>query len=265
MCPPVPQAPSKSNDQISPHFKPEIATNMTLTQTFATGEEFTNAWPAAVEALKRLHEEKIFLPNYHYELLHDAIASTSVSPAPNHIERCIRRLWDYDKRFPKIEPQSGGISDFSWAAYTCAYLVRDAKIATDLLTVFPPLLGNYISQELGKLFVQKTCLTFKALVMEQIWPMLAVHPDEPSGFFNWHACLNRMCEQDRKTLLFAAGLPALQHPSVPPEDVMSSFKTANAVDSSSKPYLSRLSQYYVELGYYHLRQEIETLPDYRQG
>lgn len=248
-----------ADDPIPEHAMGEMDSKMTPANIFATEAAFRAGWPGAVDALKRLHEEKIFLPNYHYELLHDDIAHTAISLSPNDIERCIRRLWRYDTSFQKIESASGHDSAFRWAAYSCAYLVRDARIATDLLTVFAPLLGTYISQELGKLFVHKTCLTFKALVMEQLWPLIALHPDEPSGFFNWHGCLNKLNDVDRKRILNAAGLAALDHPSVPPEDVMNSFRATRSASTEDMSYLARLSKFYTELGYDHLPPQIASL------
>ena len=247
------------DDPVPEHAMGEMDSKMTPVNIFATEAAFRAGWPSAVDALKRLHEEKIFLPNYHYELLHDDIAHTAISLSTNEIERSIRRLWHYDTRFQKIEPESGHDTAFRWAAYSCAYLVRDARIATDLLTVFTPLLGTYISQELGKLFVRKTCLTFKALVMEQLWPLIALQPDEPSGFFNWHGCQNRLSDQDRTRILKAAGLAALDHPSVPPEDVMNSFRANRSVSLENMSYLAGLSKFYTELGYAHLPPQIASL------
>eukprot|EP01041_Mallomonas_annulata_P022665 gene22665-43011_t len=60
---------------------------MKIVRSFSTRDEFAAKWPRSVDAMADLYERSMVMPDYHYELSHDALQRTRDQATPNEIER----------------------------------------------------------------------------------------------------------------------------------------------------------------------------------
>jgi len=225
---------------------------MKLARNFATEAEFRRAWPAVVDALQRLHEGRLVLPDYRYELAHDALRRTRSQSAPNEIERALRRFWDFDERFFGDAPVGGGSADFQWCIYSAVYLFDEENLTRDVLSVYSPLLGPFAVKTFGTLFCRKVCSTFMADVAHVLWEVQGLDPAREPDFFDWHGNLNDFADDTRTALLSVPGLKPLAHASFPPKAVMSIF-CAGVNDPTRTPaYMRDLRRFYEEIGYWNI-------------
>jgi hypothetical protein len=194
---------------------------MMLARAFGTEAEFRSHWPTAVDALQRLHENDLILPNYRYELSHDALERTK-GAAPNEIEKALRRFWQFDERFFG-DIIGGERGDFRWSIYSLVYIGTDVRIVVDLLDVFVPLLGPFAIRQFGEVFARKFCSTFMDDVGHLLWDIQNCRSPEADEFFHWLDHLNDFSDGQVVALLSNAGLSPLKNRAFPPPDVMKVF------------------------------------------
>ena len=227
---------------------------MKLASTFGAEAEFRAGWAHAVDALQRLHEGVLVLPDYRYELAHDALQQSRSWTTAADIERVLRRFWAFDDRFLGEAPFGGSGGDFRWSVYSAAYLINDDRIAFDLLTVYCPLLGPFALKTFGERFGRMVCSTFADDVGHVLGDIQGIEAPFEPDFFDWHGHLNGLCDDARSKLLALAGIPLLEHPSFPPLDVMCVF--CPMVSSPVHPnmaeaeYRQALHAFYEEIGHW---------------
>ncbi|MHA6264450.1 hypothetical protein ACXYMO_14695 [Arenibacterium sp. CAU 1754] len=225
---------------------------MKLSRNFSSAAEFRAAWPDVVDALQRLHESQLILPDYRYEVAHEELQRTKTQPAPNEIERALRRFWGFDDRFFGDAPKGGGNSDFQWCVYCTAYLFTDKDLARDILTAFSPLLGTFAQRIFGTLFSRKVCSTFMDDVAHVLWEVQGLSPISEPDFFDWHGNLNLFEDDVRNALLSIPGSKPLARPSFPPKAVMSVFCRGANDPTLTRSYLRDLRRFYRESGYWDI-------------
>jgi hypothetical protein len=214
---------------------------MILAREFGTEAEFLAHWPKAVDALKRLHDDLI-LPDYRYELAHDALEWTK-GAAPNEIEKALRRFWQLDERFSG-DIIGGERGDFRWSAYSLVYIGTDVRIVSDLLDVFLPLLGPFAVRQFGEVFARKVCSTFMDDVGHLLWDIQDCRPPEVDEFFHWSGHLNDFSDAQVAVLLSKAGLSPLENRAFPPSDVMRVFCPAVHHACVTQNYRRDLAAFY---------------------
>lgn len=196
---------------------------MKLARTFESAEAFRAQWPRSVDALLRLNEGPLVLPDDRRTAARTAIWATRDQPEVARIGLALSKLWAFDERFFG-DVIGGGEVDFRWSVYCSAYLMDDPQIAADLLDVYCPLLGAFAIDAFGESFVRKACSTFQDDVSEIIWRRQGLKsPRHEIEFFDWHRQLNDLPDTVRADILARSGLPLLGHESFPPLDVMQVF------------------------------------------
>ena len=221
-----------------------------LVKQFKTKTEFDAAWPNSVAAMAELFEAHLILPDYRYELHHEALQRTRDRPATNEIERVLRRLWQFDERYFG-EMIGGSRSDYQWAVYVLLYLGKDHKAIDLTLRAFLPLLGGYALKEFGQNFCRKVCSTFHDDVGHLLWEVQDAEYPDRGEWFDWHGHLNALSDEDRASLLDQAGLPPLRNPSFPPFSVMQ-YMISDPVrmgHPTSRQLRRDLERHYREQGY----------------
>jgi hypothetical protein len=213
--------------------------------TYRSEQEFQDAWPSAVDALERLHENDLILPDYRYELACLDLNATK-SGATNEIEKALRRFWRFDERFWGQIPLRGGRS-FRWSVYSLVYLAEDERVAADLLDVYCPLLGPYAVREFGLNFARKTCATFQDDTAHLIWEIQEAAAPNVQEYFDWRGHLNDLTDERRSALLEKAGLAPLIDVEIPPADVMREFCPAVHHAPVTSSYRRDLRRFYREL------------------
>ena len=221
---------------------------MILARTFSTSDEFRAQWSRSVDALLCLHEHHLILPDYRYELAHDALLGTKTQAATNEIERELRRFWEFDERFFGDAPIGGGESDFLWAVYCVAYLFRNEEVAVAILDLYCPLLGPYATKQFGENFVRKVCSTLMDDVGHVLFEVQECEPAHEPDFFDWLGQLNDFPDDLIALLLAKAGLPLLENAGFPLPEVMRVFCSGTGHPEIGSNYRSDLEQFYLEIG-----------------
>ena len=236
---------------------------MKLAATYASAEAFRAHWPKCVDALSRLCEGPLAPPDDRYSMARAMIEDTRDRPEVAGIEQALGKLWAFDERFFG-DVIGGGEPDFRWAVYCSAYLIDDPHIAADLLDVYCPLLGTFAIETFGETFVRKVCSTFRGDVSEVIWEHQELEaPRHESEFFDWHGQLNGSPDNVRTALIAQAGIPPLEHESLPPLDVMRVFSpqvsSPARLGASADEYLRDLARFYEQHGYTDVSKELYDL------
>lgn len=215
---------------------------MSFSKTFRTAPEFHAAWPRIVEAIVRLHENSMVLPDYRFELSESELKRVR-SDARIDIEKALRKFWMLDERFHGDAIFDAGDS-FRWSVYSIVYLAEDETVAEDLLNVYAPLLGRYALMEFGLVFARKVCATLRSDVEHLIWDIQGARSAEFQGFFDWRGHLNELSPLRRAELLAITGLPVLKDPDIPPREVMRGFCFSVDHAQVTRSYRRDLKRFY---------------------
>lgn len=215
---------------------------MVFARTYRTEAEFQAAWPEMLNALQRLHENDLVLPDYRFELAEPELRQVRASARVN-VEKALRKFWQFDERFFGNTARDG-VACFRWSVYSLAYLAADHRVANDLLSVFVPVLGPYAVKEFGLLFARKVSATFRDEVEQLIWDIQEAEEPGPGEFFNWRGHLNDWPDEMRVALLDRAGLPPLKDVDIPPADVMREFCPAPHHARPTRTYRRDLRKFY---------------------
>jgi hypothetical protein len=222
---------------------------MMFTRSFSTREEFAAIWPRSVDTMADLYERRTVMPDYRYELSHDALQRTRAHAAPNEIERAIRRLWTFDDRFHG-NMIGGGKSDYIWAVYVLVYLGQSSTVVEQLLTTYVPLLGGYAVREFGENWCRKVCSTFMDDAGHMIWDVQEARYPRNGDFFDWHGHLANRSEPERRMFLDFAGVPPLRHPSFPTAPIMSRMMDSVHLGAPSSTAMHRMMvRFYRSIGH----------------
>lgn len=135
----------------------------------------------------------------------------------------ISTVWRFDKRFTgSIRAEDalgfGGVNDleFSRAVYSLVYLCRNLNIIDLFLKAYVPLLRPGIwSDEVHARIVS----TFLDDVMHLLYDVQGMEEAGSHESFDWRANRNDLNGEQIAEFLHFAGLPSLEDPNIPPQDI----------------------------------------------
>ena len=164
-------------------------------------------------------------------------------PSIEGISKFLASLWSFERRFYGTFDKEAE-DYYRYAVYSLVYLVKTEPIISMLLLVFVPLLRSGLWDTAFRYKLQKTFRDTIDHVFEDIEGIEEAGDHQP---FDWFGNLNELEDWKREGALEFAGVPFLEHPGFPPQEIWYLHTNVQMIPTSE--YEQVLVQLYDELGH----------------